>query len=215
MFIVEFLVCAALVLLLAVETTGKLAVSKPLLLQDRYMGTLSQNGRWKSIKVAERLLRSKMVKAGYTENKDLQSASLTALKAKYLYRQKEKLLYLSASLRAFNDIYDLKKKTNDKQALYDFHVYRGMTYIDFPDYLRHVDRLALADLNKAIGLALDLGRPDEELAEIYLIIANKYHADRKTEEARAMAQKVMAITEDPNLYRQAQRISAENNRAVR
>ncbi|MFC1478140.1 hypothetical protein ACFL57_01615 [Candidatus Margulisiibacteriota bacterium] len=199
-----------IILLLAVTAINADITPPELTIQDEYLSKLAEKGCWNEIKVAHVFIDKLLEAEGHDKNPELQRASLAAFQAKHLVLPEEKLTYFNLSLRFFNKIYDYLKVFDNEKKLYQFHVYRAMTYYNFPEYF-NLGNLVISDLLKAVELAPKQKISREEHAELYLTVAKKYVLDKEYDKAIEMAQKVMGITEDTDSYMEASKIFKESS----
>ncbi|MFH1428497.1 MAG: hypothetical protein ABIH39_02020 [Candidatus Margulisiibacteriota bacterium] len=199
-----------IVFLLAVMAINANIIPPEITVQDEYLSKLAEKDCWNQIKVANVFIDKMLEAKGYNKTPELQRASLAALQAKYLVIPEEKLMYFNLSLRFFNKIYDYLSVFGSDEKLYQFHVYRAMTYFNFPNYFR-LDNLVISDLLKAVELVPKLNKSPEEHAGLYIMVAKKYALDKEYNKAIEMAQKVMGITENSDSYMEANKIFRESS----
>ena len=165
-----------------------------------------QSGSLKAIESLESTLKELIKESDANAlNYEIKLATLTAWKVKYIFRTEDKDRYIAVALKSFNAVYQKIKTSDDQALLFEFFYYRGMAFIDYPRF-HETSRLALADIQEAIDLAEQMDKPGNEVAQLYLALAKRYHNDKNEDKAKAMAQKVMDVTEDARMFIQAKKI---------
>jgi hypothetical protein len=171
-----------------------------------YWEAMGPKGTSEKIESADRLLLQLVAQGqGDPLNHEIRRAALMARRGQLAFAPSQKDVFLNQSLRSFNTIYQKLKNTKDTRLQYDFYYQRGMALMGYPAFLPVV-AIGMADLAEAAGLANDLGKPMDEQAKIFLVLAQKYGELKDPEKARVMAEKVMGVTDDPQVFLQAKRI---------
>ena len=142
--------------------------------QYLYIDAVSEKGSIKKIELAkkeyEKLISSNKNKIEYK----FRLASLQAVRAKYIFWPNEKLELVNKSIRQFDRLEQKVLKIQKINTTYEFHLYRGRTYINFPKFLGKYN-LALSDFKKAAKIANKIKRPKKELGPFYLNYANELY----------------------------------------
>lgn len=211
MNLVRLFQVSVLLWLLAVPMWCAFVPNKTIEYQDKYLCALNKDGHWKDIRAVDQLISIDMPVAYKTSDPEFQEASLFAMQAKYLLTLDEKFEYLVRAYNKFNEIYTSTVKLNNKQKLYDFYVYRALTFIGYPYYLVTPSikpiKQAISDLEQALELALPLNRPKEEQARLYLYLSVEYVRDHQSRLAQEAAYESLLITKDPTVYQLAYNIT--------
>jgi len=151
--------------------------------QRLYIQAVSHKGDLDQVKKAEMAYRKLLKKEHTNLYYQLRIASLTAVKAKHTFWPHEKMGFVNEGVRLFDRIERKVKAKNIRALSYEFHLYRGRTYINFPGFLKK-RKLALADLEKVAILAKQLKRPKEELGPFYLAYAQALYKDGQKKKAK-------------------------------
>jgi hypothetical protein len=137
--------------------------------QYAYIEAVGPNTSMAKIETAEnayQTLQRQTPKLGY----GCRMASLMAVKATQVRWPHQKIGYANQSIRLFDRLERQAMASDDPQERYEFHLYRGRTYSNFPGFLNK-KQAAAADLRKAAEMAPSLNRPPEELGSFYLAYA--------------------------------------------
>lgn len=95
-------------------------------------------------------------------------ATLLALKAKHssIFKRKE---LAEESIKAFDELKPYIEKSESVEEIYEFHFFRGRTYINFPSFMGKSE-IASQDLHTAVRMVQKglVVRPKAEVARLYL-----------------------------------------------
>ena len=176
---------------------------KELAAQNLYWEAVYKGGI-KRVEKAEKEYSALLKTGKHPINYKLRIASLTAMKAKYVFWPHEKMAYVNESMQTFNRLQRKIDKKDSMALTYEFHMYRGRTYIHFPFFFNKKE-LAMEDIKKAAEMAVTLKRPTKELGPFYLEYAEYLKKDNLREDAKTYAKKAL----------QNQLSKEESNRAKR
>lgn len=121
---------------------------------------------------------------------ELRIASLTALKAKFFFMPNKKTEMANKSIRYFADLEEKIMASKDENLIYEFHLYRGRTFIEFPGMFKKKE-IAINDLKTAIEISAYLNRSFPEKGGLFLAYAKALKDEGKTEEAKLFAEQAL------------------------
>jgi tetratricopeptide (TPR) repeat protein len=122
---------------------------------------------------------------------ELRIASLTALKAKFFFMPNKKTEMANKSIRYFADLEEKIAGSKDKNLIYEFHLYRGRTFIEFPGMFKKKE-IAINDLKTATESLEKLNRPSLEKGGLFLAYAKALKDEGKKEEVKLFVAKALA-----------------------
>jgi hypothetical protein len=133
-------------------------------------------------------------------------ASLVAVRAKHSSIFKR----MGLANEAIDKFTELEKEISgvqDVTTLYEFHLFRGRTYFQFPSILNKKD-VAKRDIKDAIFLLLKLanGRNSGEIARLYLTFAIILKDENEPEKASEYAKKALAL----NILEEQDKLQAQS-----
>jgi hypothetical protein len=136
----------------------------------------------------------------------LRMASLTAVKARYVFWPFEKLSLADQAAKKF-DL--LEKNCNTPELKYEFHYFRGVTFAEYPAFLGKID-IALSDLNLAYRSSFQLKRNPIELGKLYLTLSKLYLQKKDQKNAFSFARRVVHTTSFEPHIKEAKQIITQN-----
>lgn len=160
---------------------------KELEAQFLYIDAVSRKGSMEKIEVAEKAYNALIASDNSKINYKFRIASLTAVKAKHKWWPHEKMGFANEGVRLFDKVERKVKKSEDDILKYEFHLYRGRTYINFPGFLGKRDT-AMKDFEIVATMSMTLDRPEEELGPFYLDYAKALDKDGKVDQTKKYAQ---------------------------
>lgn len=168
-------------ILVAGPCWGELATKSELAAQNLFIDAVGQDGSIAKIDAAESAYRM----LGVTTNLryQLRIAALTAARAWYKYWPPEKLGVVNDAIQQFDQIEKQITPLVDVNMQYEFHLYRGRTYINFPTMLGKRS-IAMADFKMVAALIPQLNRSKSELGPFYLEYARELRVEKRWELAK-------------------------------
>lgn len=164
--------------------------------QFLYLDAVAENGSEEKLIKAQEAYNSLYLENPKLEYK-LRLASLNALKAKFFFMPNKKMEFANLSIREFGDMEAEILESGNKELIYEFHLYRGRTFINFPSMFKKKS-IAIADIKTCIEMAKSLKRPSRELGGLFLEYALILKYESKPEEAKLYAGK--ALVEELDEY---------------